>query len=97
MIEVSQERKKLFISQTKNTFNFSKKNSGLHLIGKLNNNLDDIYSYKKLLKNNVVAYPLSKYYIGKEKKQGLVMGYSSVNSKVMKEKTDLINKLLSTD
>lgn len=97
VIEVSQERKKLFISQTKNTFNFSKKNSGLHLIGKLNNNLDDIYSYKKLLKNNVVAYPLSKYYIGKEKKQGLVMGYSSVNSKVMKEKTDLINKLLSTD
>lgn len=95
VIEISEERKKLFISQTKNIFNFSKINIGLHIIGKLINNKDDIYAYKLLLKNNVIAYPLSNYYISKEKKSGLVMGYSSVNNKVMKEKTDLINSLLS--
>jgi GntR family transcriptional regulator/MocR family aminotransferase len=97
VIEISEKRKKIFMNQTKKTFNFSKKNSGLHIIGKLNNNFDDIFSYKKLLKNNIVAFPLSRYYINKEKKQGLVMGYSSVNNKVMKEKTALINSLLSDD
>ena len=95
VIEISKERKKLFINQTKNTFTFSKKNSGLHIIGKLKNNIDDVSSHLKLLKNNVIAYPLSNYYINKEVEQGLVMGYSSVNNKVMKEKTDLINNLLS--
>jgi GntR family transcriptional regulator/MocR family aminotransferase len=68
----------------------------LHIIGKIKNNLKDVYSHKLLLKNNVIAYPLSNYYINnKNEEQGLVMGYSSVNSKVMKEKTNLINKLLS--
>jgi GntR family transcriptional regulator/MocR family aminotransferase len=96
VIETSKERKKLFVSQTKKTFEFSKKNSGLHIIGKIKNNLKDVYSHNLLLKNNVIAYPLSNYYINnKNEEQGLVMGYSSVNSKVMKEKTNLINKLLS--
>jgi GntR family transcriptional regulator/MocR family aminotransferase len=94
VIEISKERKKLFMNQTKNTFNFSKRNSGLHIIGKLKNNINDVSSYRLLLKNNVIAYPLSNYYINKEKENGLVMGYSSVNNKVMKEKTDLINNLL---
>ena len=47
-----------------------------------------------LLENNVVAYPLSNYYITKENKQGLVLGFSSVNKKVMKQKTDVMNQLL---
>jgi GntR family transcriptional regulator/MocR family aminotransferase len=94
VIEISKERKKLFMNKTKNTFNFSKRNSGLHIIGKLKNNINDVSSYRLLLKNNVIAYPLSNYYINKEKENGLVMGYSSVNNKVMKEKTDLINNLL---
>lgn len=96
VIEISKERKKLFISQTKKTFEFSEKNSGLHIIGKIKNNLKDVYSHNLLLKNNIIAYPLSNYYINnKNENEGLVMGYSSVNSKVMKEKTNLINKLLS--
>ena len=96
VIETSKERKKLFINQTKRTFEFSKKNSGLHIIGEIKNNLKDVYSHNLLLKNNVIAYPLSNYYINnKNEEQGLIMGYSSVNNKVMKEKTDLINNLLS--
>jgi hypothetical protein len=42
----------------------------------------------------VVAYPLSNYYITQEKEQGLIMGYSSVNNKVMKEKSAIINSIL---
>ncbi|MEE9407762.1 MAG: PLP-dependent aminotransferase family protein [Polaribacter sp.] len=96
VIEISKERKKLFKNQTKDVFNYSKINSGLHIIGKFKNNIDDVSSCKMLQKNNVIAYPLSNYYINKEKEYGLVMGYSSVNNKVMKEKTDLINNLFST-
>ena len=90
VIEVSKERKKLFIDQTKNSFKISNENSGLHIIGKLTNTDDDVLAYKTLLKKNVIAYPLSNYYINKEKVKGLVMGYSSVNNKVMKEKTAIL-------
>ncbi|MDP6922394.1 MAG: hypothetical protein QGH06_05415, partial [Lutibacter sp.] len=68
--------------------------TGLHLIAKIKHSIKDTDAFKILLSKNVVAYPLSNYYIGKEKKEGLVMGYSSVNSKVIKEKTGLINDLL---
>ena len=60
----------------------------------LKNKLSDKTAYQKLLEKNVVAYPLSNYYITKEKKEGLVLGYSSVNEKVMKEKINSINNLL---
>ena len=95
VIETSKERKIVFTNLTKKTFNFSQESNGLHIIGKIRKEIDDVHCYKKLLENNVVAYPLSNYYINKEIKQGLVLGYSSVNNKVMKEKTDLINNLIS--
>ena len=96
VIKVAQERRKNFLNYTKESLEIEEtSNNGLHLIANLKNNISDLKAFNILLKHNVVAYPLSNYYISKEKKQGLVMGYSSVNNKVMKEKTDLINKLLS--
>mgnify|MGYP001179643441 CR=1 FL=1 len=94
VIEISNERKKLFISQTKKSLTINKSNDGLHLIGELKNNISDIEAFNRLKKHNVIGYPLSNYYIGKEKKEGLVLGYSSVNNKVMQEKTAIINKAL---
>ncbi len=94
VIEKSVERKQLFEELTKATFDIEKNFDGLHIIGRIKNSIDDQKAYKLLLENGVIAYPLSNYYITEEKKQGLVMGFSSVNKKVMKEKTDVINRVL---
>ena len=95
VIEVASKRKELFISNTKETLLINKKeHNGLHLIAKFKNKKNDLITFKSLLKSNVVAYPLSNYYITKNKKNGLVMGYSSVNSKVLNEKTAIINQVL---
>lgn len=95
VIKTAQERRKLFVDYTKESLDIEDSHEGLHLISKIKNDIKDLDAFKTLLKHNVVAYPLSNYYIGKEKKQGLIMGYSSVNNKVMKEKTAIINSLLS--
>ncbi len=94
VIKTSNERRNLFIELTKKTLDINKSNEGLHLIAKIKSNIPDIEAFKKLQDQNVIAYPLSNYYITKQKKDGLVLGYSSVNNKVMKEKTSIINKLL---
>jgi GntR family transcriptional regulator/MocR family aminotransferase len=94
VIKTSKIRKELFINYTNKSLNINSSHDGLHLIGKIKSSMSDIEAYKLLLKNNVVTYPLSNYYISKEKQEGLVMGYSSVNKKVMQEKTILINKVL---
>ena len=95
VLETSINRKNLFINQTKNILQIDSHYDGLHIIGKLKNKICDKKAHQELLKNNVVAYPLSNYYITKEKKEGLVLGFSSVNEKVMKEKTDIMNTILT--
>ncbi len=95
VIETSNHRRVLFTDQTKNIFNIDNHYSGLHIIGNLKAKIEDQIAYQKLLKNGIVAYPLSNYYITKEKKQGLVLGFSSVNEKTMKEKTTSMNLLLN--
>ena len=98
VLETTSERKKAFISSTKETLLIDKKeNNGLHLIAKFKNKRNDLKVFKSLIKENVVAYPLSNYYITKKKENGLVMGYSSVNIKVLKEKTEIINQILKQD
>lgn len=94
VIDVSVDRKNLFIKETQNVFNFEHHFDGLHIIGKLKNNVDDYKVCQQLLQKDVVAFPLTNYYITKEKQQGLVMGYSSVNKKVMKEKIEQIKKII---
>lgn len=88
------ERRALFLKMTKNSLEVSKNNEGLHLIGKLKYPIKDVEAYQLLLKHNVVAYPLSNYYFTKEKKEGLVLGFSSVYKKMIIEKTKVMNKVL---
>ena len=94
VIETAKERRELFVNYTKESLEIKDSHEGLHLISKIKNGTSDLDAFKKLLNHNVVAYPLSNYYITKEKEQGLIMGYSSVNNKVMKEKTAVINSIL---
>ena len=94
VIKTAKERRELFVDYTKEFLEIDDSHEGLHLISKIKNGNSDLEVFKTLLTRNVVAYPLSNYYITKEKEQGLIMGYSSVNSKVMKEKTDIMNTVL---
>jgi GntR family transcriptional regulator/MocR family aminotransferase len=94
VIKTAQERRELFVDYTKKSLEIEESHEGLHLISRIKNGTSDVNAIKTLIKNNVVAYPLSNYYITKEREQGLIMGYSSVNNKVMKEKTSIINSVL---
>ena len=94
VIETSIERKILFEDCTKKFLKIHKKFSGLHVIGKSKSKIDDKVLCKNLLNNNVIAFPLSNYYITKEQKQGFVLGFSSVNNKMIKEKTSIMEAIL---
>lgn len=93
VIKTAIHRKQLFIAQTQNVFEVDNHFEGLHIIGKLKNKVSDYKFHKKLLEKNVVTYPLSNYYFTKEKHEGVVLGYSSVNEKIMKEKTTIIKSV----
>ena len=89
VFEVSVERKKIFIDCFKSNFGdeiyFDKKNTGLHIIGYLKENINDLKLSNHLATKNIIAYPLSQYFINEKKETGLVLGYCSVNNKLIKE------------
>jgi len=89
VIEVSVERKELFLETFNSVFEneiiLDSNNTGLHIIGKLKDEIEDKALANYLAKKGVIAHPFSKYFIDGSKKNGLVMGYSSVNSKLIKE------------
>ena len=89
VIEISIERKALFFDSFLSTFEdeivLDSSNTGLHIIGKLKNKVEDIKLANYFGKSGVVAHPFSNYFIEGNKKNGLVMGYSSVNNKLIKE------------
>lgn len=88
VIEVSIERKEVFLNTFLSSFENIKinpKNTGLHIIGNLNNEINDVQLAKFLKEKGIVVHPFSNYYIEGEKQNGIVMGYSSVNNKVIKE------------
>lgn len=93
VLKVSKERKILFNKLAGKHFTFNESNNGLHIIGKPKTKINDKKIFEELLKKNVIAYPLSNYYINKTEHNGLVFGYSSVNKKTMKEKINIINSL----
>lgn len=89
VIEVTNERKQKFIRLFKENLNplqlFNYESTGLQLISDVPQNLNDISLSEYLKKENIVAHPLSQYYLNGNKKNGLVMGYSSVNVKLIKD------------
>ena len=95
VITVAKNRKNIFTELTKSFLHINDDFDGLHLIGKLkNHHKTDVQIHKELLQNNVVAYPLSNYYTTYNKSEGLVLGYSSVNEKVIKEKIDTMKQII---
>ena len=89
IIEVSIERKALFFDCFNSNFDdeisIDSNNTGLHIIGSLKEKIDDKKLTSFLSQKGIVAHPYSNYFIEGNKKNGLVMGYSSVNNKLIRE------------
>ena len=88
---IADQRKKLFIELFESHFSESftlvnKTVRSLHLLaefkeGKVNENL-----LLEFIKNNILVHSFGKCFLGKEKKEGLIFGYSSVSEMKMKKK-----------
>ncbi len=89
LIEVSIERKKIFVDSFNSFFekeiSLDTLNPGMHITGFLHNSVDDKKLAKLMRSKNIIAHPLSNYYLGAKHQKGLVMGYCSVNNKTIKE------------
>tara|TARA_B110000444_G_scaffold239453_1_gene253885 strand:- start:679 stop:2160 length:1482 start_codon:yes stop_codon:yes gene_type:complete len=96
VIEISVERKQSFLDYFNLHFNnkisLDSNNTGLHLIGKLKDSIKDIKVANYLSQNGIIAHPLSNYYIGNNNNNGLVMGYCSVNNKLIKDNITKMSK-----
>lgn len=96
VIEVTVERKKFFLEQFENAFErdlpVNTHNTGLHFIGTMDSKINDIEISNHLRNSGIITHPYSNYFIGKNCQNGLVMGYSSVNKKVIKETIDKMRK-----
>lgn len=96
VIEATLERKHHFLEQFTNTFNenisIKTQNTGLHFIGLLDPKVDDVEISNYFGNNGIITHPYSRYYINGNPKNGLVMGYSSVNTKIIKETINKMHK-----
>ena len=97
VVKVSNERKLFFISyfQTlfKDEIQLEVNNTGLHIIGILRNDVQDVGFCHYLRTNDILAFPLSSYYLNETSRNGLVMGYCSVNKVLIKKNLDKLYAL----
>ena len=105
VIDVSCERKKVFVGafleNFEKTITLDDENTGLHIIGRLHQDYDDVKLSAYLKKKNIIVHPYSKYFIKGTNENGIVMGYCSVNNKIIKEtiskmKTEFNNFVLDS-
>ncbi len=96
VIQISKERKSVFINEFnrlfENDMNLIDNNTGLHLIANFVKKMSDIQLSQHLSKDNITAHPLSKYYIDDTNKNGLVLGYSSVSTKSIKDNLEKMKR-----
>ncbi len=100
VIEASIERKASFLEHFRRAFDneieINSKNTGLHFIGQLNTEINDVDISNHFSNKGVITHPYSKCFIAGEQKNGLVMGYSSVNTTVIRETINRM-KIVYTD
>jgi GntR family transcriptional regulator/MocR family aminotransferase len=89
VIEVSKERREVFLESFSNNFEqdilIDSSNTGLQIIGTLRDHVDDVLLSNFYDKKNITVHPFSNYFIEGKKQNGIVMGYSSVNTKTIKD------------
>lgn len=93
-MKISAERKQVFHDNFNSSFGneilLDSNNRGLNVIGHLKEGINDQKLAEFFNNIGVITYPLSNYFNEGVKKNGLVMGYSSVNNKRIK---DTIHKM----
>lgn len=87
-IDEAQDRKEFFLSLFEKQFDESiqlrpQATSSFHLLAEIADDLSDEKLVAALEAKGIIAHALSKCYIGEEKKQGLILGYSCVNRSFM--------------
>ena len=93
VIEVAEERKEIFTSVFENYFsNEMPLHPGsvrsLHLLAHLNNSEQENRVIAKLASRNIVAHAYSKCFVNSERQSGLIFGYASVRSPVIRKKIE---------
>jgi len=100
VIEASIIRKEVFIKHFENRssdmFTPDPNPLGLHIIAKTNSSNSDEFMSSVLAKEGITTHPYSKYFVDETMVSGLVMGYASVNEKIMKKKLDIMDWVLDT-
>jgi len=88
-MKISAERKNVFHKNFSTSFNdeilLNSNNMGLNVIGHLKKGIDDQKLAEFFNNIGITTYPLSNYFNEGIKKNGLVMGYCSVNNKRIKD------------
>jgi len=99
VVQVVNERKRFFVEHFQNVFDDSIQiqpaNQGLHLMAKLPDHMCDIEVSKMLIDKEVISFPYSKYFIKNNKEKGLVMGFSSVSTPIIKQKLEKMARAYS--
>ena len=98
VIEIAEERKKLFCETFENSFGDAvllEKNDirSLHVLAKLNVGIKDKELVDHFAKNNIIAHPYSKCFVTENPTQGLILGYTPVRSQLIKQKIIQMEKL----
>ncbi len=98
VVQVSNERRNIFINSFTNHFEDSLKlhpvNDGLHVIAMLPQEINDVEVCHYLEKNGIIAFPYSKYFPKAPRENGLLMGYSSVPPRIIEERMGKLHKVL---
>lgn len=89
--EVAEERKSIFTQSFYEHFGESAhlsptNSSSLHLLAQFNKPVNDRLVVEKLAEQNIVSHSFSKCFISEPKQNGLILGFSSVRTPVIKRK-----------
>ena len=100
-IEIAKERhdlfKQEFESQIKTMYIQEKPFSSFHVLALFKDEVsleDEANIILKLKERNISCYPLSKCYIGKPLQKGLIIGYASVRSTIIKKKIKAMQEII---
>jgi GntR family transcriptional regulator/MocR family aminotransferase len=89
VIQVSSERKEVFLKALSENFEneltINSNNKGLNVIAELKEGVDDEKLSNYLNETGITTYAYSNYFHQGDKKNGLVMGYCSVNNALIQE------------
>ncbi len=88
---IAHQRKKVFIEFFETNFSDSltlinKESNSLHLLAEFKEGKEREEILKSFAKKNIIVHAYSKCFIGNKKKEGFIIGYSSINETAMKRK-----------